>query len=184
MSKVGYGCTFCPKVRFTRCCPALRFWAKITCAHHVFAQFSCTRARLAVHEQGRVPMPVLPESPFYTMLPRAVFFGQNHMRAPCFRPVFMYMSKVRCTDARFARKSVLHDVAPRCVFWPKSHARTMFSPSFHVHEKGRYRCPFCPKVRFMRCCPALRFFAKIARFARKFVLHNVAPRCVFWPKSH
>src|SRR3954468_1218723 len=154
-------------------------------------------------------MPVLPESPFYTMLPRAAFFGQNHMRAPCFRPVFMYMSKVRCTlarsgtDARFARKSVLHDVAPRCVFWPKSHARTMFSHSFHVHEQGRvpmpvlpespfytmlpraaffgqnhmrapcfrtvfmymskvgYRCPFCPKVRFTRCCPALRFLAKI-----------------------
>src|SRR3954465_10001251 len=97
MSKGGCRCTFCPKVRFTRCCPALRFMAKITCAHHVFAQFSCKRARLAVHEQGRVPMPVLPESPFYTMLPRAAFFGQNHMRAPCFRPVFMYMSKVSCT---------------------------------------------------------------------------------------
>src|SRR3954465_6609186 len=174
MSKVGYRCPFCPKVRFTRCCPALRFLAKITCAHHVFAQFSCKRARLAVHEQGRVPMPVLPVSPFYTMLPRAAFFGQNHMRAPCFRPVLMYMSKVRCpwirsgTDARFARKSVLHDVAPRCVFWPKSHARTMFSPSFHVHEqgelymsKGGCRCPFCPKVRFTRCCPALCFLAKI-----------------------
>src|ERR1041385_5534187 len=98
MSKVGYRCPFCLKVRFTRCCPALRVLAKITCAHHVFAQFSCTSARLGVHEQGRVPMPVLPESPFYTMLPRAEFFGQNHMRAPCFRPVFMYMSKVgyRC----------------------------------------------------------------------------------------
>src|SRR3954467_2388213 len=115
-------------------------------------------------------MHVLPESPFYTMLPRAVFYGQNHMRAPCFCPVFMYMSKVSCTlaragtDARFARKSVLHDVAPRCVLWPKSHARTMFSPSFHVHEQGMsnvgYRCPFCPKVRFTRCCPALRFWPK------------------------
>src|SRR3954463_11136774 len=110
-----------------------------------------------VNEQGRVPMPVLPESPFYTMLPRAEFFGQNHMRAPCFRPVFMYMSKVG------------------------------------------YRCPFCPKVRFTRCCPALRFLAKItcahhvfaqfsctvarsgtdARFSRKSVLHDVAPCWVF-----
>src|SRR3954467_9534970 len=61
------------------------------------SKVSCTLARLAVHEQGRVPMPVLPVSPFYTMLPRAAFFGQNHMRAPCFRPVFMYMSKVSCT---------------------------------------------------------------------------------------
>src|SRR3954467_6480274 len=153
MRKVGYRCPFCPKVRFTRCCPALRFLAKITCAHHVFAQFSCTRARLAVHEQGRVPMPVLPESPFYTMLLRAAYFGQNRMRAPCFRPVFMYMSKVSCTsarsgtDARFARKSVLHDVAPRCVFLPKSHARTMFSPSFHVHEQGRVPMPVLPESR-------------------------------------
>src|SRR4051812_7652974 len=142
MSKVGYRCPFCPKVRFTRCCPTLHFFLKITRPLYVFAQFSCTCARLAVHEQGRVPMPVLPESPFYTMLPRAVFFGQSYIDAPCCRPVFMYMSKVSCTcvrsgpDARFARKSVLHDVAPRCVFWPKSHARTMFSPSFHVHEQG------------------------------------------------
>src|SRR3954462_8116661 len=120
MSKVGYRCTFCPKVRFTRCCPALRFLAKITCAHHVFAQFSWTRAWLGVHEQGWVPIPVLPESPFYTTLPRAAFFGQNHMRAPCFRLVFMYMRKGG-TDAHFARKSVLCDVAPRCVFSPKSH---------------------------------------------------------------
>src|ERR1041385_3854367 len=80
-------------------------------------------------------------------------FGQNHMRAPCFRPVFMYMSKVSCTwarsgtDARFARKSVLHDVAPRSVFWPKSHARTMFSPSFHVHEQGRVPMPVLPESR-------------------------------------
>src|SRR4051812_9217650 len=109
-------------------------------------------------------MPVLPESPFYTMLPRAVFFGQNHMRAPCFRPVFMFMPYVTLfrsrsgTDARFARKSVLHDVAPRCVFWPKSHARTMFSPSFHVHEQGRVPMPV---------------------FARKSVLQVVASHCDF-----
>src|SRR3954471_948887 len=112
-------------------------------------------------------MPVLPESPFYTTLPRAAFFGQNHMRAPCFRLVFMYMSKVG-TDAHFARKSVLHDVAPRCVFWPKSHVLpessfyTMlphaaffgqnhmrapcFRPVFMYMSKVGYRCPFCPKV--------------------------------------
>src|SRR3954453_17617927 len=166
MSKVGYLCPFCPKVRFTRCCPALCFLAKITCAHHVFAQFSCTSARLAVQEQGRVPMPVLPESPFYTMLPRAVFFGQNHMRAPCFRPVFMYISKVSCTgarsgtDARFARKSVLHDVAPRCVFWPKSHARTMFSPSFHVHEQGRVPMPVLPESPFYTMLPRAAFYGQ------------------------
>src|SRR3954469_6616697 len=94
-----------------------------------------------VHEQGRVPMPVLPESPFYTMLPRAAFFGRNHMRAPCFRPVFMYMSKVRCTcarsgtDARFARKSVLHDVAPRCVFGQNHMRGPCFRPVFMYMSK-------------------------------------------------
>jgi hypothetical protein len=31
-----------------------------------------------------------PESPFYTMLPRTMVFGQNHMRVPWFRPLFMY----------------------------------------------------------------------------------------------
>src|SRR3954470_21127186 len=156
-------------------------------------------------------MPVLPESPFYTILPRAAFFGQNHMRAPCFRPVFMYMSKVRCTlarsgtDARFARKSVLHDVAPRCVFWPKSHARTMFSPSFHVHEQGRVPMPVLPESPFYtmfasRCVfwpkshartmfsPSFHVHEQgrvpMPVFARKSVLHDVAPRCVFWPKSH
>lgn len=35
---------FCPKVRFTRCCPVLSFLAKITSADYVLAQFSCTRA--------------------------------------------------------------------------------------------------------------------------------------------
>ena len=44
----------CPHVRFTRFCPALRFLAKITCAYHVFAQFSCTRATSGVHGQPRV----------------------------------------------------------------------------------------------------------------------------------
>src|SRR3954464_12623054 len=148
---------FFPKVRFTRCCPALWFLAKITCAYHGFAQFSCTRAtsfcnfhdfhdlytgdlvypihvfsqksvlhdvaphygfcpkshaRTMVLPSFRVPgrpdfaismtfmtctrvtsgtrFTFFPESPFYTMLPRTMVFGQNHMRVPWFRPVFMY----------------------------------------------------------------------------------------------
>src|ERR1041384_7053025 len=55
MSKVGYRCPFCPKVRFTRCCPALRFWTKSLASTMFSPSFH-------VHEQGRVPMPVLPES--------------------------------------------------------------------------------------------------------------------------
>src|SRR3954463_820715 len=109
MSKVGYRCPFARKSVLHDFASAA-FLPK----SHARTMFSPS---FHVHQQGRVPMPVLHESPFYTMLPHAAFFGQNHMRAPCFRPVFMYMSKVGC------------------------------------------RCPFCPKVRFTRCCPTLRFLA-------------------------
>ena len=78
----------CPHVRFTRFCPALRFLAKITCAYHDFAQFSCTRATSGYRYT------FLPESPFYTFLPRATFFDENYMRLPSFRPVFMYTANV------------------------------------------------------------------------------------------
>jgi hypothetical protein len=107
----------CPKVRFTRGCPALRFLSKITVMDHVFSQFSCTRATLGVHVSCFRPVfrytgnvgctraksdyryTFLPESPFYTLLPGATFFGQNHCRPPCFRPVFMYTAIVGCTRA-------------------------------------------------------------------------------------
>jgi len=112
----------------------------------------------------------LPESPFYTLLPGATFLGQNHMRVPCFRPVFMYTANVGLPIHVFPRKSVLHVVARRYVFWPKSHARTMISPSFHVHGQRRV---YTGKVRL-----------PIHVFARKSVLHVVARRYVFWPKSH
>src|ERR1044071_6461471 len=103
MSKVGYRCPFCPKVRFTRCCPALRFWPK----SHARTMFS---PRFHFPEEGLVDIGRFArKSVLHDVAPCCVF-GQNHMRAPCFRPVFMYMSKDSCTsacsgtDARLARE--------------------------------------------------------------------------------
>ena len=74
----------------------------------------------------------------------------------------MYTGNLGLPTHVFARKSVLHVFARRYVFWPKSHARTMIFPSFHVHGQRRVTdTRFCPKVRFTRLCPALRFLAKI-----------------------
>src|SRR5881628_3688816 len=61
-------------------------------------------------------MPVLAESPFYTMLPRAAFYGQNHMRARCSRPVFMYMSRLAVHEQGRVPMPVL----------PESHDRAFF----------------------------------------------------------
>ena len=70
---------FSPKVRFTRCCPALRFLAKITCVYHDFAQFSCTRPTSGVHGQSRVTdTRFLPESPFHTLLPGICYLLTSH----------------------------------------------------------------------------------------------------------
>ena len=118
---------FCPNVRFTRFCTALRFLAKITCAYHDFPQFSCTRATSGYRYT------FLPESPFYTFVPGATFFGQNHMRVPCFRPVFMYTANLGCTRATsgyrytFLPESPFYTFLPRATFFDENYMRL---PSF------------------------------------------------------
>src|SRR3954467_12787357 len=72
----------------------------------------------------------------------------NHVRVqgrPHFATSMTFMTFMTCTRVTsgtrftfFSRKSVLHDVAPHYGFCPKSHARTMVLPSFHVHGRPHF----------------------------------------------
>jgi len=81
----------------------------------------------------------------------------------------VYTGNVRLPMHVFARKSVLHLLARRLAFWPKSLSRTMFSPSFHVHGQRRV---YTGNV-----------WLPMHVFARKTILHVLARRLVFCPKS-
>jgi len=118
---------------------------------------------------------------FCTCLPTRPFMPETHFLAKIssadhVSSIFLvhgqrrvYTGKVGLPMHVFARKSVVHVVARRLAFWPKSLSRTMFSPSFHVHGQRRV---YTGNVGL-----------PMHVFARKSILHVVARRLVFWPKS-
>ena len=97
-----------------------------------------------------------------SVLARNSFLGQNHMRVPCFCPVFMYTANVGCTRAKsgnrytFFPESPFYTLLPGATFFGQNHMRVpCFRPVFMytanvgcTRAKSGYRYTFLPGATF------------------------------------